>query len=57
MQKYRKRGIQRFGRGFYDKNGQNGSPVPSETRTGSEPTFWEFVTAILETGKSQSLSD
>ena len=53
VQKYRKRGIQRFGRGFYDKKGQNGSPVPSETRTGSEPTFWEFVTAILETGKAR----
>ena len=50
VQKYRKRGVQRFGREFYDKKGQNGSPVPSETRTGSEPTFWEFVTAILETG-------
>ena len=51
MQKYRHRGVERFGRSFYDKKGQNGSPVPNVNRSGSEPTFWEFVTAILETGE------
>ena len=51
VQKYRQKGIERFGRSFYDKKGQNGSPVPNVNRSGSEPTFWEFVTAILETGE------
>ena len=51
VRKYRQRGIQRFGKSFYDKRGQNGSPVPNVNRSGAEPTFWEFVTAILETGE------
>ena len=46
--KYRERGIKRFGREFYSKNG---SPVVNTDRAGGKyPTFWEFVTAILETG-------
>lgn len=49
--KYRERGIKRFGREFYDKRGMNGAPVRNTDRTdGKYPTFWEFVTAILETG-------
>ena len=47
--KYRERGIKRFGREFYDK--MHGSPVKNAERSsGKYPTFWEFVTAILETG-------
>ena len=49
--KYRERGIKRFGREFYSKREKNGSPVVNTDRAGGKyPTFWEFVTAILETG-------
>lgn len=49
--KYRERGIKRFGREFYSERGKNGSPVKNTDRAGGKyPTFWEFVTAILETG-------
>ena len=42
----------RFGATFYQKGGgSNGSPVYNPGRTGKEPTFWEFITAILETGQ------
>ena len=42
----------RFGATFYQKGGgSNGSPVHNPGRTGKEPTFWEFITAILETGQ------
>ena len=47
---FRAEGIERFGTTFYDKNGQNGSPVTVVGRKGNEPTFWEFVTALLKTG-------
>ena len=47
--KYRRRGIERFGKEFYGP--KKGSPVANPLRSGKEPTFWEFVTAILETGK------
>ena len=43
------RGIERFGKEFYGK--MRGSPVHNPLRTGKEPTFWEFITAILETGR------
>ena len=43
--KYRERGIKRFGREFYSERGKN-----TDSSGGKYPTFWEFVTAILETG-------
>ena len=50
--KYRERGIKRFGQEFYDKMHGHGSPVKNAKRSsGKYPTFWEFVTAILETGQ------
>ena len=49
VNKYRRRGIERFGKEFYGK--MRGSPVHNPLRTGKEPTFWEFITAILETGR------
>ena len=47
---FRKAGISRFGSKFYDVNGQNGSPMKVPGRKGNEPTFWEFVAAVLKTG-------
>ena len=47
---YRQKGIQKFGTKFYDADGQNGSPVRVSGRKGIEPTFWEFIAAVLETG-------
>ena len=32
------------------KDGQNGSPAKVAGRKGSDPTFWEFVKAVLDTG-------
>ena len=47
----------RFGATFYQKGGgSNGSPVHNPGRTGKEPTFWEFITAILETGQRRVCS-
>ena len=52
VKEYRERGIKRFGREFYDKMHAHGSPVKNAERSsGKYPTFWEFVTAILETGQ------
>ena len=48
--RYRQNGIEKFGSKFYDENGQNGSPVKVAGRKGTEPTFWEFVKSVLETG-------
>ena len=48
--KFRAQGIARFGKDFYDRQGQNGSPISVKGRSGREPTFWEFVTAVLEDG-------
>ena len=55
VEMFRAEGLARFGADFYLRNA--GAPVKVEGRTEAEPTFWEFITAILETGKSQSLSD
>ena len=51
VSRYRHRGMKRFGVQFY-KRPYKGSPIPNSHRTGKEPTFWEFVTAVLETGES-----
>ncbi|XP_023332202.1 carbohydrate sulfotransferase 14 [Eurytemora carolleeae] len=48
VRKYRERGIARFGHKFYQRNMNNGAPMVVPGRKGSEPTFWEFVTAIIE---------
>ena len=50
VSKYRSRGVKRFGEEFYRRRGKNGSPVHNPHRTGREPTFWEFITAVLESG-------
>ena len=58
VKKYRENGIKKFGADFYDKDGlYNGCPLGDlECRqirkTGSTPTFWEFIQAILRDGIS-----
>lgn len=46
--KYRREGLERFGEGFYELN--LGAPVAVRGRTLNEPTFWEFVQAIIREG-------
>ena len=46
--KYRREGLERFGEGFYESN--SGAPVSVRGRTLNEPTFWEFVQAIIREG-------
>ena len=50
VKKYREEGIKKFGKQFYETSGQNGSPVQISDRNGNEPTFWEFVKAVLDNG-------
>jgi hypothetical protein len=40
-------GLERFGEKFYNLNFGNGAPIPVKGRKGNEPTFWEFISAIL----------
>jgi hypothetical protein len=44
---FRKEGLQRFGKKFYSSKETNGAPFPVKDRKGTEPTFWEFITALL----------
>ena len=46
--KYRGEGLLRFGEEFYANN--LGAPVAVQGRTLNEPTFWEFVQAIIREG-------
>ena len=50
VNQYRQKGIKKFGPQFYAEDGQNGSPVRVSGRKGIEPTFWEFIAAVLENG-------
>ena len=47
MNLFRKLGLQRFGPEFYDLNHGYGAPLPVKGRQGIEPTFWEFISAVL----------
>jgi hypothetical protein len=44
---FRKEGLQRFGKKFYSGKETNGASFPVKDRKGTEPTFWEFITALL----------
>ena len=46
--KFRERGVERFGKGFYGRANNYGSPMASSKRSGREPTFWEFARAIID---------
>lgn len=48
VEKFREEGLQKFGSDFYLRNA--GAPIKVEGRTGSEPTFWEFVQSIIREG-------
>jgi hypothetical protein len=48
--KYRREGLERFGEDCYGTN--LGSPFSVKGRTMNEPTFWEFVQAIIREGES-----
>ena len=51
VERYRPHGLSKFGEEFYAKNGSNGSPVAAPNRQGKEPTFWEFVMAVIDGGE------
>ena len=46
---FRDEGMKKFGFEHYQKF--NGAPLEVLGRTGSEPTFWEFVQGIVREGK------
>ena len=46
--KFRERGVVRFGKAFYGRANNYGSPMASSKRSGREPTFWEFARAIID---------
>ena len=51
MSSFREEGIKKFGLEHYKKF--NGAPIDVFGRSGSEPTFWEFVQGIVREGSSQ----
>ena len=51
VERYRPHGLSKFGEEFYARNGSNGSPVEAPNRQGKEPTFWEFVMAVIDGGE------
>ena len=53
VEKYRQEGVLRFGENFYQKN--LGAPIYVEGRTLNEPTFWEFIQAIIREGTCYSV--
>ena len=46
---FREEGMKKFGFSHYRKF--NGAPLEVLGRSGSEPTFWEFVQGIVREGK------
>ena len=48
MSRYRGEGVARHGAEVYRRQG--GAPLPVRGRTAAEPTFWEFVQAVLRDG-------
>ena len=46
---FREEGMKKFGLEHYRKF--NGAPLEVLGRSGSEPTFWEFVQGIVREGK------
>ena len=48
--RYRREGVERFGEDWYGTN--LGAPVPVKGWTLNEPTFWEFVQAIIREGEN-----
>ena len=50
--RYRGEGLERFGEDVYGDN--FGAPVAVKGRTLNEPTFWEFVQAIIRDGANIS---
>ena len=49
---FREEGVKNFGLEHYKKF--NGAPIDVYGRSGSEPTFWEFVQGIVREGRSQN---
>ena len=49
---FREEGMKKFGLEHYKKF--NGAPIDVFGRSGSEPTFWEFVQGIVREGRSQN---
>ena len=49
MSSFREEGMKKFGFSHYRKF--NGAPLEVLGRSGSEPTFWEFVQGIVREGK------
>ena len=52
MSSFREEGVKKFGLEHYKKF--NGAPIDVFGRSGSEPTFWEFVQGIVKEGRSQN---
>ena len=48
MSRYRGEGVARHGAEVYRRH--SGAPLPVRGRTAAEPTFWEFVQAVLRDG-------
>ena len=48
--RYRREGVERFGEDWYGAN--YGAPGRVEGRTLNEPTFWEFIQAIIREGEN-----
>ena len=48
VSRYRGEGVARHGAEVYRRHG--GAPLPVRGRTAAEPTFWEFVQAVLRDG-------
>ena len=48
VSRYRGEGVARGGAELYRRN--SGAPLPVRGRTAAEPTFWEFVQAVIRDG-------